>query len=144
MNKIAVILSFLLGLFIGSVSHRPDTYTQAPDIILRHDTVRITEPVAISVKTVDTVYLTLPAQADTVRVPIPIEQKEYSTPEYSAWVSGYRPALDSLRLNLPVIERTRYRPSPQQRVSVGIQAGYGITQRGLQPYIGVGVAYRLL
>ncbi len=144
MNKIALLLSFLLGILIGSMARRPEYKSTVPEIILRHDTVKIPEPVAVSIRTVDTVFITVPMEKDTVQVPLPIEQKMYSSPEYTVWVSGYVPALDSLHLNIPVTERNQYRPAPQRRFSAGIQAGYGITPRGLQPYIGIGVSYRLL
>ena len=35
---------------------------------------------------------------DTVFVHLPIEQRQYSDPSYTAWVSGYRPQLDSIQI----------------------------------------------
>ena len=35
---------------------------------------------------------------DTVLVNLPTEQRQYSDPRYTAWVSGYRPQLDSIRI----------------------------------------------
>ena len=89
----------------------------------------------------DTVYLAVAAAdsvaADSVRVIVPQEQKEYQGDGYRAWVSGYRPALDSIEIERMVLrEKAR-------RWSVGLQAGVGVTPRGVQPYIGVGVTIKI-
>lgn len=85
---------------------------------------------------------------DTIQIHIPITQKRYEDSTYRAWVSGYRPALDSIevyprRETITVTNTvTRYRP---RRWGVGVQAGYGITSRGeFYPYIGVGISWNLL
>lgn len=76
---------------------------------------------------------------DTVMVEIPIEQKVYKDSNYTAWVSGYLPRLDSIRVyRHETIMRERAR-----RWGIGIQAGYGVTPKGLSPYLGLGVQYRL-
>jgi hypothetical protein len=77
--------------------------------------------------------------ADTVRdtVYIPIEQKEYITDTYHAWVSGYSANLDSIT----VIQRTVTRTIPKrQRWALGIGAGYGLGG----PYVGVGIHYNII
>lgn len=71
----------------------------------------------------DTVYLAVAAAdsvaADSVRVIVPQEQKEYQGDGYRAWVSGYRPALDSIEIERMVLrEKAR-------RWSVGLQAASG-------------------
>lgn len=88
--------------------------------------------------------------ADSVQVELPIEQKRYSDDStYTAYVSGYRPRLDSIfvypRREVVAIttERTAYKYK-RRRFGIGIQAGYGITPRGMQPYVGVGASYDLL
>lgn len=83
---------------------------------------------------------------DTVRVEIPITQKRYADSTYTAWVSGYSPSLDSIRIyprhEVTVITRTiRRKP---KRWGVGLNVGYGITPRqGMQPYVGIGVSCNL-
>lgn len=79
--------------------------------------------------------------SDSVTVQIPITQKRYETERYRAYVSGYRPSLDSL-LIFPQQQVIRIREKPR-RWHVGVQAGYGVTPAGFQPYIGVGVSYNL-
>lgn len=83
-----------------------------------------------------------------------IVQREYSDDStYTAWVSGLRyldyPRLDSITVRqrevvTKVTETVtlRYR---QSRWSIGLQAGYGygLQYRGFEPYVGVGVTYRI-
>lgn len=79
--------------------------------------------------------------ADSVRVEIPITQKVYSTPDYTAYVSGYRASLDSVD-----IYRMQYslEPRPPDKTSRwGLSAGTGVawTPNGLKPALFVGVSY---
>ena len=81
---------------------------------------------------------------DSVSVQIPITQKVYRDSSYTAYVSGYRPSLDSITVYAPV-RTIRIREKPK-RWSVGVQVGYGVTvtkQPQFAPYIGVGVSYNL-
>jgi opacity protein-like surface antigen len=34
-------------------------------------------------------------------------------------------------------------PTKQKRFSIGLQAGYGMTPKGFQPYVGLGVSVNL-
>lgn len=84
--------------------------------------------------------------SDSAEVEIPITQKKYSDTTYTAWVSGFRPALDSIHVHprrevVTVTNTVRNKP---KRWGVGVHAGYGVTPHGLQPYIGVGVNYSIL
>ena len=78
---------------------------------------------------------------DSVPVVIPIIQKRYTDSTYTAWVSGYRPSLDSIHVYrqrefVTIKEK-------QRRWNVGITAGYGVTPKGLQPFVGLGVSWRV-
>ena len=75
---------------------------------------------------------------DSVFVEMPITQKCYRDSTYTAWVSGYQPRLDSIHIYRPRITITT---TKKPKFSYGIQAGYGITPKGLQPYLGVGIGY---
>jgi len=81
--------------------------------------------------------------SDSAAVVLPVTQKVYSATDYRAWVSGYEPQLDSIKVypRTVTVRETIYKPP--SRFSVGVQAGYGITPKGLQPYIGVGVGVRV-
>ena len=61
----------------------------------RIDTLYFEKQIPIKVKVIDTLYL--PNEKDFLS--LPIEQKHYSrTDSYDAWVSGYQPQLDSIRV----------------------------------------------
>ncbi len=84
---------------------------------------------------------------DTLRrALIPIEQKVYSDSNYTAYISGYRPTLDSIF----VYNRTRtieYTKSVTKfrRWNVGITGGYGFgfVSHRLEPFVGIGVTYNI-
>lgn len=92
--------------------------------------------------------ITVPIIPDSVEVKIPITQKKYETDNYTAYVSGYNPTLDSLLIKLPrtVIKEEVQTFSPRKKWSVGVQVGYGVTVNKtpqFTPYIGIGVTYNL-
>ena len=69
-------------------------------------------------------------------------QKRYEDTLYTAWVSGYEPALDSIDLRLPTVTetvtKTIVKPSPLFSVGIQMGAGGGIFSRQPDIYIGVG------
>lgn len=82
------------------------------------------------------------AEGDSAKVVIPIVQAVYEDSAYTAYVSGYRARLDSIfvypRREVVTIKK------PPKRWSVGVQAGYGCTPKGFQPYVGIGISCRIL
>lgn len=83
---------------------------------------------------------------DTIQVDMPITQKRYEDSTYTAWVSGYEPSLDSIRVyaRKDVVTINKIIKAPPNRFVVSFNVGYGLTpQNGLQPYIGIGVGYKL-
>ncbi len=84
-----------------------------------------------------------PEQVDSADVLIPITQKVYEDSTYRAVISGYNVSLDEM-LVFPKREVLTIRPQAKpKRWSVGVQAGYGITPAGFQPYLGVGITCNL-
>ncbi len=82
---------------------------------------------------------------DSVVVDIPITQKRYDGDDYRAYVSGYEPNLDSIfvfRRSDVVTITERKEP---RRLTIGLSAGYGygLSSNKFEPYIGIGVSYRL-
>lgn len=123
------------------------------DTLVVRDTVRERYPVYIERTVTDTMLVALTdtvTVSDTVFVSLPREQRMYADTNYVAWVSGYRPSLDSIE----VYQATRYvtkeiiLPRPARRWGIGIQAGYGIGLAGGKvtgvPYIGIGISYNIL
>lgn len=86
------------------------------------------------------------SKTDSVEVQIPITQKIYEDSIYTAYVSGYNPSLDSLIFRIPQETMTITKYTKPKRWSIGIQAGYGMTLKGMPqftPYIGVGISCNL-
>ena len=125
------------------------------DTLFICDTIFIEKPVIRKVEIIDTLLLPVPYTDtlmlhDTVLVHLPIEQLQYSDPRYTAWVSGYRPQLDSIR----IYQQTEYitkeikMVTKPKRWGLGLQAGYGVSLHNGQihpaPYIGVGLSYSLI
>ena len=87
--------------------------------------------------------------ADTSKmmpVVIPITSKHYNTPEYDAWVSGYEPSLDSIK----VYQRTEYitervtLSKPPNKWELDAMAGidYDVTSQHYSPYAGGELLYK--
>ncbi|MDD2595125.1 MAG: hypothetical protein PHD11_04835 [Bacteroidales bacterium] len=71
------------------------------DTLYIRDTICIEKPIPKLIRVIDTLLVEVTDTVrikDTVYLNIPIEQKYYRSKDYEAWVSGYRPALDSLNL----------------------------------------------
>lgn len=64
------------------------------------------------------------AAADSALVEVPIEQKVYQDSLYTAYVSGFRASLDSIRLRQPTIVITQTVREPSAR---GGHFGWGVT-----------------
>lgn len=81
---------------------------------------------------------------DSVEVSLPITQRTYTDDStYTAWVSGYHPQLDSLRTYWRTVTVTRIEAQTARRCrwGIGVQAGYGLTPKGPQPYLGIGLNF---
>lgn len=81
---------------------------------------------------------------DEYAVDVPITQRVYRRDgSYTAWVSGYRPCLDSIAVYDRTVIKTSVLREKYGRFGVGVYAGYGVGRDGLSPYVGIGVSYRL-
>ena len=151
-------LVFAFGVITGAKLNQVYGGGEAESIVTQTDTVTTIDTLRI-VETrhtverqlrIDTLFV---HQADTtvvhdsVFVEIPITQRVYADTTYTAWVSGFRPCLDSIE----VYPRTRYITTTiettqwkTKRWGLGISAGASYTPKGVQPYIGVGVQYNIL
>ena len=147
-NTIAFIIGLWLATLICRCHHSAENEPPLRDTIV--DTIKVVKPIAVDsvitrykvvnverVNYVDSVNTISEVVFDTVMVRLPIESKHYEGKDYEAWISGYEPSLDSIS----IYNRT-IMPKPK-RWSIGLQGGVGITPKGVQPYIGVGVSFRL-
>lgn len=151
----AIIL--LVGWFAGwdmAKNHfREHTEMVTDTLIVEHwDTVTIEKPTEKIryVQRFDTIRLTdeplIVVKIDSTAI-IPIECAIYKDStekaKYEAFLSGFRPQLDSINIECLQSEKIITIEKPQKRFGVGIQAGVGAAKNGFSPYIGIGVQYRL-
>ena len=89
---------------------------------------------------------------DTIRIGDSVvhrEQAYYEDSLYRAWISGYRPRLDSLQIFPRTIYQTvtndiYHTIAPKKKCwGLGLQAGYGFYPGQSGFYVGVGVNYNL-
>lgn len=136
----------------GETSVRVDTITRADTIIARAPAAHgstLVRYITVRVPVTCTDTATggqAAASEDTAEVAMPITQLRYTDDStYTAWVSGYQPRLDSIQTyrRTAAITREITRQAPRSRWGLGVQAGYGLTPHGFQPYIGLGINYRI-
>lgn len=147
---IAAVFCVSIALNVWQCSRQPQE-----SVVIEHDTVwkdtTIYEPQpAETVQTARVVYIKVPVPGerdtitlhDSIDVPVPIVQKRYDDSLYTAWVSGFEPNLDSIRLYQPeiitTVTKTVVRPTPLFTVGIQAGAGWGVFHRQPDLYIGVG------
>ena len=152
MTKFSNIVAFICGLWlcllITRCTNKAATEQPIRDTIV--DTIKVVKPIAVDsvvtrykwvnverVKDTTIVNEVSEVVFDTIRIRLPIESKHYTAESYDAWVSGYEPQLDSIKVYQREVK------TKQSRWSIGLQGGLGITPKGVQPYLGIGVSYRL-
>lgn len=152
MKSIIIICLFLLLLvasfLFGRLTYPKPEITEKRDTItiVKTDTLTILKPHyiteikidSIPYKVIDTIMV-----GDTIY--LPKTQKEYKDSSFSAWVSGYHPNLDSIKVYpktlIQTITKTQQIKSP--RLGIGISAGVGYFGGQIKPYIGLGLNYNL-
>ena len=145
---VIVLVSLALGFMVGRgcVKTPPCGPPEVRvDTLTVRDTIVAYKPIVTVRRVVDTMEVPVPVRdTDTVFVQLPREQLEWTDSLATVWVSGYRPAVDSVRhyTATQIITVTERTPAP--RWALGIQAGVGAGRTGLTPYVGVGVTYNLL
>ena len=152
MTKFSNIVAFICGLWlcllITRCTNKAATEQPIRDTIV--DTIKVVKPIAVDsvvtrykwvnverVKDTTIVNEVSEVVFDTIRIRLPIESKHYTAESYDAWVSGYEPQLDSIKVYQREVK------TKQSRWSIGLQGGVGMTPRGVQPYVGIGIGYRL-
>ena len=145
---VIVLVSLALGFMVGRgcVKTPPCGGQEVRvDTLTVRDTIVTYKPVLTVRRVVDTMKVPVPVRdTDTVFVQLPREQLEWTDSLATVWVSGYRPAVDSVQhyTATQIITVTERMSAP--RWALGIQAGVGAGRAGLTPYVGVGVTYNLL
>ena len=120
---------------------------EVPDTLIVWDTIFIDKPIWVTSKVRDSVRFAVPkAQADTVHdtlfVYLPQQEIVWTDSFCSVYAHGINPVIDSVTHFLPT--KTIIPKPKQNKWGIGIQAGYGASEDGLSPYIGIGVTYSLI
>lgn len=143
-NTAIFIAGLITGLIASSLLRPGYKFTEKEYIITTvHDTLTITRPVPVAVPEtirIETANLPMANDTDSVAVLVPITSAVYSGDGYRARISGYRASLDSLTIDRVTVT---HRPKPK-RWAIGLQTGIAATPRGVQPFIGVGLTYKLV
>lgn len=129
------------------------------DTIVVVDTICVVQPVVKDSVVVRTIIERLPivhvdtiltdstnvAQKDSAFVVLDITQQHYKGDTYEAWVSGYKPRLDSIRTFQLTKTIQTNKDKPPNRFTVGLTGGvgYGFISRKVEPFIGIGITYRI-
>lgn len=143
------IACFALGWFVRPMNRQQGS---------KSDTIQV-PPIVVTKTKVDTLLLVSPMPyiawltGDTVEVDGCRHAKEVKVytddSTYTAWVSGVRPSLDSIRTyrHTRYVDRYIYRDvvrrEKPKRWGIGLSAGYGIGKDGLSPVLAVTVNWNL-
>lgn len=118
--------------------HTTDTVT-----IVRIDTIRERIPHFISEKALDTIFIEKVSESG---LKLPITQRYYSTDLYRAWVSGYKPSLDSINVFNKVVERTVNHTIDRvvypKSIDWYLNAGSMFIDKEAAPYVGLNVKFK--
>lgn len=152
----------VVGIVIGALlavllvrNNKADSETEVSTEV-KYDTIPYYTPVPVDSYVTRYEVVKLPAVRDTIRdsliykdtlvydsvnVIVPITQKKYEDSTYTAYVSGFNPQLDSIRL----YRKTIYQTITEKpiRWGIGLVGGYGYGIKGFTPFAGIAVYYKL-
>ena len=119
------------------------------DTLVLTDTIIKFKPKPYKVTIIDTIYLPQkPQKPQKPQIDTLIRQEViYKDSTYMAVVGGIEPYLKSIEIypkTIYVNNNTNTTIKVRSRFGLGVQAGYGYSRNGLQPYVGVGVQYNLI
>ena len=119
------------------------------DTLVLTDTIIKFQPKPYKVTIIDTIYIPQqPQQPQQPQIDTLIRQEvTYKDSTYMAVVGGIEPYLKSIEVypkTIYVNNNTITTIKVRSRFGLGVQAGYGLSRNGLQPYVGVGVQYNLI
>ena len=156
---VSILTAFLFGAlasyFAVKGHFQAKLATLTPEVIqvVKRDTLLLNSPILREIHKVthDTIKIVLNdtiVRRDTIY--LEREQKVYSDDEYTAFVSGYAPRLDSIFVYPKTIYETRFATQNEwRRITFGLQVGVGgviplfsSSDPSLGAYIGVGLGFR--
>lgn len=149
-NTLISLLLLCVGICAGMMLEKSHSKPQ----ILTHTIVRDTtiidtffvdKPVPYKVVVRDTLFLSNDDGNNDSGQVFVHEIKQYKDSILTAQVSGINAHLDWYQVNRPTVTKTVTNTVyiPPKKWSIGLQGGVGITPKGLQPYLGVGIGYKI-
>lgn len=153
MTILCIILTFYVGMLIGQ-KHRQKTPLELPEIkvdtLIIRDTIMQNKPIFVDKIKVDSVLVPVKDTIvirDSVYIYMDREKITWRDSLCEVYASGIMPQVDSVRHFREYQYVTIETAIPVKKKShwgLGINAGYGVGQGGLTPYIGIGVSYNIL
>ena len=156
---VSILTAFLLGCVVSyfpiKAYFQAKLGAQTTEVIqvVKRDTLRVPSPILREIHKVthDTIKIVLNdtiVRRDTIY--LEREQRVYSDDEYTAFVSGISPRLDSIFVYPKTIYETRFATQNEwRRITFGLQVGVGgviplssSSVPSLGAYIGVGLGFR--
>lgn len=142
-----IVIAVLAVCLILSLTNRNEvvieTHTTDTITIVRTDTIRERIPHFISEMVLDTIFV---EKVYENVLKLPITQKYYNTDSYQAWVSGYKPNLDSINVFNKVVERavnhTIDRVVYPKSIDWYLNAGSMFIDKKAAPYVGLNVKFK--
>ncbi len=147
MKRTAIVVLWLASLAAAYHAGSKQQIKMVEKTLVRIDTMRIVQPEVMVVHDKGSMTVSLPLadnSSDSAEVEMRIEQAVYADSSYRAYVSGFLPRLDSLVFIKSTHKTLFSEKKNARRWHIGVQAGCGITPRGVQPYIGFGISFRIL
>ena len=153
MTILCVILLILIGILIGQ-KHRQKTPVEPTEIkvdtLVVRDTIMHYKPIFVDKIKVDSVLIPVKDTIvirDSVYIYMDREKITWRDSLCEVYASGIMPQVDSVRhfqeYKYITIE-TQVPVKVKSHWGLGVNAGYGVGQSGLTPYIGIGVSYNIL
>ena len=146
---VAILILFLFDRKIPRNSPQEPQSVRVDTLFIR-DTIKVTEPVYVTRKVVDSVLVPVTDTIrlrDTLYVFLEREQVRWEDSLSVVYASGVRPEIDSVihyAERMVIVKEIPVVRVKKTRWGIGIQAGAGATRDGLTPYVGVGVSYNIL
>lgn len=144
-----IIIGVLVAMGVHRCHRQPVETKVERDTIVHYDTIAHWYPKPVGVTKTKTEYRWLTRvehlrdttkMIDSVLVEVPITSKHYSSSEYDAWVSGYEPSLDSIKVyqRTQMITEIRTISKQPNKWELDVVGGidYGINSKQWLPYAG--------
>lgn len=142
-----IVIVSLSVCLVFSITHRKEVIIEKHTVdtvtIVRIDTFRSVLPRFITEKVVDTIFV---EKTSENALKLPITQRYYNTDSYQAWVSGYRPNLDSINVFNKVVTHTVNHTITKEiypkTVDWYLNIGSMFIDKNVAPYLGINVKFK--